>query len=95
MGKGVRIAHQFSVDDGYLDVFVLGRDALSIMAAETRILKMRESPLSRLKCWRGQSIQVECEPAKTIWTDGELHGKTPVAVAVVPGGLAVLAPAVK
>ena len=56
MGKGVRISHEFSVDDGYLDVFVLGRDALSIMAAETRILKMRESPLSRLKCWRGQSI---------------------------------------
>ena len=95
MGKGVRIAHEFSVDDGYLDVFVLGRDALSIMAAETRILKMRESPLSRLKYWRGQSIQVECEPAKTIWTDGELHGKTPVAITVVPGGLAVLAPAVK
>ena len=39
MGKGVRIAHEFSVDDGYLDVFVLGRDALSIMAAETRTLE--------------------------------------------------------
>ena len=66
MGKGVRIAHEFSVDDGYLDVFVLGRDVLSIMAAETRILKLVESPLSRLKCWRGKSIQVESEPAKTI-----------------------------
>ena len=95
MGKGVRIAHEFSIDDGYLDVFVLGRDALSIMAAETRLLKMKESPLSRLKCWRGRSIQVEADPAKTIWTDGELHGTTPVTVEVVPGALSVLAPVAK
>jgi diacylglycerol kinase (ATP) len=95
MGKGVRIAHEFSVDDGYLDVFVLGRDVLSIMAAETRLLNMKESPLSRMKYWRGKSIQVEADPVKTLWTDGELHGETPVVVSVVPGGLAVLAPAAK
>jgi YegS/Rv2252/BmrU family lipid kinase len=95
MGKGVRIAHDFSVDDGYLDVFVLGRDALSIMAAEQRLLKMEETRLSHLKCWRGKSIQVESEPAKTIWTDGELYGETPVTISVVPGILAVLAPAAK
>lgn len=95
MGKGVRIAHEFSIDDGYLDVFVLGRDALSIMAAETRILKLKESPFAHLKCWRGQSITVEAEPAKTIWTDGELHGETPVTVTVAPGALAVVAPEAK
>lgn len=90
MGKGVRIAHQFSIDDGYLDVFVLGRDAISIMAAETRMLNL-DAPFSQLKCWRGKSIQVEAIPAKTIWTDGELYGETPVSVTVEPGGLAVLA----
>jgi YegS/Rv2252/BmrU family lipid kinase len=95
MGKGVRIAHEFSVDDGYLDVFVLGRNALSVMAAETRMLNMGATPLSHLKCWRGKSITVEAEPAKTLWADGELHGKTPVTVTVVPGGLHVLAPEVK
>lgn len=95
MGKGVRIAHQFSVDDGYLDVFVLGRDALSVMAAEARILNIADTPFSRLKCWRGKSILVEAKPAKTIWTDGELYGETPATVEVVPGGLAVLAPATR
>jgi hypothetical protein len=85
MGKGVRIAHEFSVDDGYLDVFVLGRDALSIMAAETRVLKLPEAPMAHLKCWRGQSITVEAEPTKTLWTDGELYGETPVTVTVAPG----------
>jgi diacylglycerol kinase (ATP) len=95
MGKGVRIAHEFSIDDGYLDVFVLGRDALSIMAAETRILKLTESPFAHLKCWRGQSITIEAEPTKTIWTDGELYGETPVTVTVAPGVLAVVAPEMK
>lgn len=94
MGKGVRIAHEFSVDDGYLDVFVLGRDALSIMAAETRVLKLPEAPMAHLKCWRGRSITVEAEPAKTLWTDGELYGETPVTVTVAPGALAVVAPEV-
>ncbi len=92
MGKGVRIAHEFSVDDGFLDVFVLGRDALSIMAAETRALKLAEVPMAHLKCWRGQSITIEAEPAKTVWTDGELYGETPVTVTVAPGALAVVAP---
>lgn len=95
MGKGVRIAHEFSVDDGYLDVFVLGRNALSIMAAETRIMKLAEAPMAPLKCWRGQSITVEAEPAKTIGTDGELYGETSVTVTVAPGALAVVAPAEK
>lgn len=95
MGKGVRIAHEFSIDDGYLDVFILGRDALSIMAAETRILKLPESPFAHLKCWRDQSITVEAKPTKTIWTDGELYGETPVTVTVAPGVLAVVAPEMK
>jgi YegS/Rv2252/BmrU family lipid kinase len=92
-GTGVSIAHGFSIDDGYLDVFVLGRDALSVMAAESRLLNFTDSPFARLKCWRGQSITVESEPAKTIWTDGELYGESPVTVSVLPGGLAVVAPA--
>jgi diacylglycerol kinase (ATP) len=92
-GKGLRIGHTFRVDDGYLDVFVLGRDALSIMAAEARSLNLEEAPLAHFKVWRGRTITVECDPVKTIWTDGELYGETPVTVSVVPGGLAVLAPA--
>lgn len=91
MGKGVRIAHQFSVDDGYLDLFILGRNALSVMAAEARLLNLK-TLTSRLNCWRGKSIAIEAEPQKTIWTDGELYGKTPVAISVAPGALAVVAP---
>lgn len=92
-GTGVSIAHDFAIDDGYLDIFVLGRDALSIMAAESRLLNFTDSPFARLKCWRGKAITVESEPAKTIWTDGELYGETPVTVTVAPAGLAVVAPA--
>jgi len=91
MGKGVRIAHQFSVDDGYLDLFILGRNALSVMAAEARLLNL-ETLASRLNYWRGRTIAIEAEPPKTIWTDGELYGKMPVEISVVPGALAVVAP---
>jgi YegS/Rv2252/BmrU family lipid kinase len=90
-GTGVAISQKPSVTDGLLDVFVLARNPLSLMAAEQRLLGL-ESPTAGFHYWQGRTIQVEADPPKTIWTDGEHWGQTPVTVEVLSGALTVVAP---
>jgi len=90
-GTGIAISQQFSITDGLLDVFVLARNPISLMAAEQRLLHL-ESPTAGFHYWQGRSIHIEAEPPKTIWTDGEYLGPTPVTVQVLPGALAVVVP---
>ncbi len=90
-GAGLPIDAEFRVDDGLLDVFVLSRNPLSLLAAADRFFQL-PSLKSRLYYWRGRDISVECEPSKAVWTDGEFYGRTPVSVSVKPGALAVVVP---
>jgi YegS/Rv2252/BmrU family lipid kinase len=90
-GKGVAISQTFSITDGLLDVFVLARNPISLMAAEQRLLQL-DSPLAGFHCWQGRTIRVDAQPPKTLWTDGEHFGQTPVTVQVLPGALAVVVP---
>jgi diacylglycerol kinase (ATP) len=90
-GAGVSIDADFRVDDGLLDVFVLSHDRRSVEAAADRFLRIHNST-ARFDYWRGQEIMVESEPSKAIWTDGEIFGRTPVTVKVLPGALPIIVP---
>lgn len=85
------IDKDFSVDDGLLDVFVLSRNPMSLLAATERLLQV-PSPWGRMYYWRGREIRVECEPSKALWVDGEAAGRTPVEVKVLPRALSVVVP---
>jgi diacylglycerol kinase (ATP) len=89
-GKG-SIDREFRADDGLLDVFVISRNPVTVIAAAERFL---QSPTfkSRMYYWRGRDITVESEPSKAVWTDGEYSGRTPVNVRVLPGQLRVVVP---
>jgi YegS/Rv2252/BmrU family lipid kinase len=89
-GKGA-IDRHFSVDDGLLDVFVLSRNPISVIAAAERFFQI-PSFKARMYYWRGRDITVECEPSKAVWADGEVLGRTPVNVKVLPGTLPVVVP---
>ena len=90
-GTGLSVDEDFSPVDGLLDVFVVSRKPLSLMSAEARFLHL-PTPDAGLYCWRGRDITIEAQPEQAIWMDGEYHGASPVAVQVVPGALAVVAP---
>ena len=89
-GKGT-IDKEFRVDDGLLDVFVLSRNPLSVLAAAERFFQI-PSFKARMYYWRGRDITIECEPSKAVWTDGEIFGRTPINVSVMPGALSVVVP---
>jgi diacylglycerol kinase (ATP) len=90
-GTGLSIDADFSVSDGILDVFVVSRNPLSVMAAESRFLKL-PTWQAGLHYWRGREITIDAQPEQAIWMDGEYSGSSPVTVQVVPGALAVVAP---
>jgi YegS/Rv2252/BmrU family lipid kinase len=89
-GKG-SIDRDFRVDDGLLDVFVISRNPMSVIAAAERFFQI-PSFNARLYYWRGRDITVECEPSKAVWADGEILGRTPINVKVLPGALSVVVP---
>jgi diacylglycerol kinase (ATP) len=90
-GTGLPVAGDFSANDGILDVFVVSRKPLSIMAAEVRFLQLPTWDAG-LYYWRGREITIEAQPEQAIWMDGEYHGSSPVTAQVVPGALPVVAP---
>ncbi len=89
-GKGV-IDKEFRVDDGLLDVFVLSRNPISVIAAAERFFQI-PSFKARMYYWRGRDITVESEPSKAVWADGEVFGRTPINVKVLPGAISVVVP---
>jgi YegS/Rv2252/BmrU family lipid kinase len=90
-GTGLSISHEFKIDDGYLDVFMLSRDPQSANAALARFLDLNTEKAG-LYYWRGQEISIAVEPDQPVWMDGEYAGRTAVTVAVQPGGLSVAVP---
>jgi len=90
-GTGLSISTQFSVDDGYLDVFMLSRDLKSTEEAVERFLNLKAGEAG-LYYWRGQQIDILAEPDQPVWTDGEYTGRTPVSIRVLPKALAIVVP---
>jgi diacylglycerol kinase (ATP) len=90
-GTGISIDVNFSASDGLLDVFVVSRKPLSLMAAEARFFKLPTWDAG-LYYWRGREITIEAQPEQAIWMDGEYQGSSPVTAQVVPGALPVVAP---
>jgi diacylglycerol kinase (ATP) len=90
-GTGIAIDVDFSASDGILDVFVVSRKPLSLMAAEARFFKLPTWDAG-LYYWRGREITIEAQPEQAIWMDGEYHGSGSVTAQVVPGALSVVSP---
>jgi diacylglycerol kinase (ATP) len=90
-GTGLSISRKFSVDDGYLDVFMLSRDLKSTEEAVERFLNLKAGE-SGLYYWRGQQIDILAEPDQPVWTDGEYTGRTPVSILVLPKALTIAVP---
>ena len=90
-GKGIAPMGQYSITDGLLEVIVLASDPITVLAAEQRMfhLPLRSAALS---AWRGCTITLESDTPHTIWTDGEMYGRTPVTVEVAPSVLPIVVP---
>ncbi len=86
-----------SPDDGLLDVtIVAGETIAGLIAAGVHLYRTARQgeaasrdDIGYLSCAR---VQVDTTPPQSVLVDGELVGKTPVTVEVIPGAIRVLAP---
>ena len=66
------------VDDGLVDVFVLGsRNLKTLTGAADRVLHL-DSTYARDTLRQGKEISIDTVPDQPVWTDGEYTGRTPI-----------------
>ncbi len=89
----VKIVPDGRLDDGLLDVCVIGADSTtSLVSVVASILVGRPHKNPRLRYWRGREIRVEANPPLPVQADGELFGTTPFTATIRRQALAVAVP---
>jgi diacylglycerol kinase family enzyme len=88
---GVSIAHEVDVSDGMLDVIVVERTSLLLLASSAADAATGQQP-ETMGRWRGKRIRVESQPEQSVLVDGEAAGTTPVEVSVLPSAISVVVP---
>jgi diacylglycerol kinase (ATP) len=91
LGGGMRIAPDARLDDGLLDLFVVGRmSRLRFLRLFPRVFAGTHTDLPEVTLRRVSTVRIEAEDV-VVYADGERIGPLPVEVTVVPGVLRVLA----
>ncbi len=84
-GGKMLMAPDAAIDDGWLDVVVVGpMSRRSLMATFPKIFKGTHGQHPAVQFYRARTASVETDPPKTLLPDGELFGSTPTQVAVHP-----------
>lgn len=92
-GGGMRICADARLDDGLLDVTVVGDcDRRTLIKVFPRVYKGTHLSHPKVTTYRVRSLTLEA-PDTTGYADGEPLGSLPLTVSCVPGALRVLAPA--
>jgi YegS/Rv2252/BmrU family lipid kinase len=83
------------MDDGRLDLCVLyARNALDYVLLAWTLLRRGRRRDPRLRCLQvKRSVRVDAPEAMLVQADGEIVGKTPVQISVVPRAVQVIVPA--
>jgi diacylglycerol kinase (ATP) len=91
-GGGMRLTPQASLDDGRLDLLTV--EPLRLPAELLRLRRLFDGRLAEERFAHHASIsrlQVDALPAVAVQADGQLVGRTPCRVSLLPGALRVLA----
>ena len=92
-GSGVRIAPDAKMDDGWLDVVLVGEIPWTRLVEAIPILltsgDLRFKEVERFRCRR---VKLEADRCVMVHGDGEILGGSPAEFEVVPGAIRVMAP---
>lgn len=90
---GLSLAPTIDVSDGLLDVVIIRKaDIASILSVAASVVRLDETA-EPLQHWQVQEVSVVAEPPQTVQGDGEVLGRTPVSVAILPQAVRVVVPA--
>lgn len=93
-GGGLMTAPGAKLDDGLLDVLVVGRiGKLSLMVNFPKVYRGRHLSHPSFRAYRCREVRVDCPFPVPKMGDGDQRGYSPIEVSVKPAALRVLIPA--
>ncbi len=91
-GGGMKIAPMADTRDGQADLVIFQEvSRCDILAIFARVFKGSHVRHPKVKALRGGAITIDGDPRQLLMADGELLGRTPLRLKVLPGELTVLA----
>jgi YegS/Rv2252/BmrU family lipid kinase len=91
-GGAMKIAPMADPQDGQADLVVFQEvNRRDILAIFSRVFKGTHVAHPKVKALRACEIEIDSQPQQMLMADGELLGRTPLRLKVLPGELAVLA----
>src|SRR5579864_4383532 len=92
-GGGMKIAPKAKMDDGLLDVCVVGgMDAFKLFCMFPTVYSGRHLSISKVDYFQSDRLRVETEHPLEVYADGEYVCRTPIEVGVARGTLRVVIP---
>ncbi len=90
--KDVKPAREIQVDDGFLDVLILGNKGFRNLIASGSGLLERKDEVTLIEHWQAREITIQADPPQPVTVDGEMVEDTPLDVSVIPRALRILVP---
>jgi diacylglycerol kinase (ATP) len=92
-GSGIRIAPEAKMDDGWLDVLLVGEVSWTRLIEAIPILltsgDLRYEEVHRFRCRR---VRLQTDRPAKVHGDGELLGESPAEFEIIPSAVRVMAP---
>ncbi len=93
-GGGIRIAPEARLDDGKLEICVVGAMARArLLWLFPSVFSGRHLKIPQVKYFQAERLRIETEEPAEVYADGEYVGHTPVEVTVERAALQVIVPA--
>lgn len=94
---GIAFPSGVVVDDGLLDLVLMGEVDFEALKKKFSLQTDDESGVRQLlpeifQQWQGREFSIAADPPHAVHLDGDMWGKTPVAVKVLPQALSILVP---
>jgi diacylglycerol kinase (ATP) len=92
-GGGMKVTPQATLDDGLLDICVVGKmNKLKLLCWVPTIFFGEHLRLKQVEYFQAKQIRIEAGRQLDLYADGEFAGRTPVEVGIIPRGLRVIVP---
>ena len=93
-GGGMKVAPQAKMDDGLLDVCLVGAVApLRLFRLFPTVYSGRHLNIKEVEYFQSSRLRVETESPMDVYADGEYVCRTPIEISVQPSALKVVTPA--
>jgi len=92
-GSGIRIAPTAKMDDGLLDVVMVGPlDWTRIVDAIPVLLRSGDIRWSEVRRFRARHLRITASRPAMVHSAGEIVGATPIEIEVLPGAISIVVP---